>query len=146
MKKYKVWINVILIFALIFSVLSFSLVLSRCAKDWELYNEVYNNFYEETLSPNVTAQMKALLSESLQLTFVAIFSALSALTSIFILTLLNFKVFNSVDFKKLVAKREEKLEQCKIEKEQIKIEQAKSKKLKLIADLENKLQQLRKDE
>ena len=86
MKKYKLIINILLVFVFAASVIALALICRATNAHWEVFNNFLKDFHDHP-------DYNSYLSETLCLTFSIIFSALAAIASAITFFLLNFKVW-----------------------------------------------------
>lgn len=86
MKKYKLLINILLIFVFVASIIALALIIQQTHNHWYVFNEFLADWKDNPEHDNY-------LNATLCLTFSVIFSALSAIASAIACILLNFKVW-----------------------------------------------------
>lgn len=95
MKKYKLIINILLIFVFVASIIALGLISNLTHNYWDVFNTVYSELLD-AFHPDEEAFLNEYyghLRATLCLTFSVIFSVLSAAASAVTFGVLNFKVW-----------------------------------------------------
>ena len=96
MKKYKLTINILLIFLFVASIIAFSLLCDITHNHWFVYNNTYREMLKiENLDEYHISRINEYFSETLCLTFSVIFSSLITAASAATFILLNLELFKN---------------------------------------------------
>lgn len=96
MKKYKLTINILLIFIFVASIVAFAVLCEITSLHWEGYNKIYREMLKiENLDEETIRDIKGIYSETLRLTFSVIFSSLITAASAATFILLNLELFKN---------------------------------------------------
>ncbi len=93
MKKYKIAINVLIIFVFVASIIALSVLCNTTHNHWTSCNEFYKSMLDGPVDDFLLEEYRIFYNETIYLTVSTIFSALSAVASAVTAVLLNWKMF-----------------------------------------------------